>query len=152
MAYQSDANNAIVNGTSDATAVTRSTAGFKAPGQSAFVYTGMFNAIIASGASYTSTLLATLTTLNPTTGAIASAYISDFVLTASATSSANIDIRLQLGGVDLIRASAHSLAPIDLVNMETQPNAVAGSKTLNILTGSVASINQFWYLCNGWTE
>lgn len=154
MAYDSDAINAIVNGTTDSTAVSRSSAGFKAPGQTAFFYTGKINpAVVASGASNSATILATLTSLNTTTNAIANAYITDFQATTDfANASGNLDIRVQLGGVDLIRTSAHNLAPVDLINMETQPNAVAGNKQLGLVIGSTATTTNVWYFLAGWTE
>jgi hypothetical protein len=152
MSYASESVNSMVEGVSSSSAVQRSNAGFKSPGQTAFVYTGSFFSLVASGASYTSTLLGTLATTNPTTGVAANVYITDFQLTSNAASGNNLDAQVQVGGATLLRTSVHSLAPADFINMETQPNAVAGGKSINILLSSVASITQNWYFLSGWSE
>ena len=152
MSYESEGIAAIVEGTSSATAVQGSNAGFKAPGQTAFIYPGTFNSVVASGASYSSIILGTLVTTNPTTGLAQNTYITDFQLTSNAASGANLDTHLQIGGVTVLRTSVHSLAPADFINMETQPNAVSGGKAISLIVASIASTTQNWYFLAGWSE
>jgi hypothetical protein len=153
MAYDSDAVNAIVNGTSDASAVQRSSAGFKAPGQTAFAYTGTFFSLVASGSSMTTQVVGSLATTNPTTGLPANVYITDFAASTNfANTSGNMDTQVQVGGVAMLRGSMHNLVPIDFINMETQPTTVAGGKAISIVIGSVVSTTQTWYFLAGWSE
>ena len=154
MSYSSESVNTMAEGTSSASAVQRSNAGFKSPGQTAFAYTGKINpTAIASGASTSVFVLATLTTLNSTTGLVANAYITDFQASSDfANASGNLDVRVQLGGVDMLRTSIHNLAPADFVNMETQPNAVAGNKQLSLVLASAATTVNVWFFLSGWTE
>ena len=149
MSYSSEAVNAAAEGVSSASAVTRSSAGFKAPGQTAFTWTGKINPVTGGT---TTIFLGTLASLNPSTGLAAKVYLTDVQLvTDFANASGNLDIQVQAGGINLIRTSIHNLAPADFINMETQPNANAGS-SLQLVIGSAATTTNLWYFVSGWTE
>lgn len=140
MSYQSEAVNAQVEGVNAPTAVQRSNAGAKAPGQTLKTFTGQSLLTASTG---------TIALYTVTTGK--SFYITDVMLTSDVASSLNLDVRIQADGVDMLRTSVHSLAPIDFSGIESQPVAASGA-VVNILTASAATTSHLWYSVYGWEE
>ena len=148
MSYPSEAVNAVAEGISSASAVQRSSAGYKAPGQTAFNYTGL---VTLAGATAT-IFLGTMASLNSTTGLAAKVYITDFQATSDfANTNGNLDIQVQVGGITQIRTSIHNLAPADFINMETQPIANAGG-SMQIVSAAASINTHLWYYLAGWSE
>lgn len=142
MALTSQANDAIVNGTNNPTAVQRSSAGQKAPGQTLMTFSGMqtFTATVTTIALYT-----------PTTGK--NFYLTDLNLTSDVASGVNTDIQLITGTTAsvLFRTSVHSLAPVTVTGIESQPVA-AGAVPMNMVIASAATVSHLWWNIAGWEE
>ena len=145
MSYESDAINAQAEGNTQPSNVQRSTAGQKAPGQSLKV----FNGYLTLTASTTSVALYT-----PTTGA--SFWLTDFQASTDALSGANIDLQIASGTTAslVMRGSVHTLAPINMMAIESQPSAT-GNQPMWLLAASTASVNNsnhLWYNIYGFEE
>ncbi len=148
MSYASEATNAIAEGIAAKTSVSRESAGYKAPGQTAFTY----SALVSLTGAVTTIFLGTIATTNPTTGLPQNVYISDFQASSDfANANGNLDVQLQVAGVTQIRASLHNLAPVEMMAIETQPQGTAGGA--NQLVIAAASVNtHLWYYVSGWAE
>lgn len=148
MSYVSEAINAQAEGINAATAVQRSSAGAKAPGQTIKTFSGMqsFAATVTSVALYT-----------PAAGK--SFYLTDFNISTDVGNSnnsgqgTNLDVQIITGTTAsiLARGSMHSLAPFSMNAIESQPPAT-GNVPMSIVISSAATVGHVWFNVFGWEE
>ena len=121
--------------------VQRISAGFMGPGQTAKQYVGK--------QALSATLTTTVTLETVTAGK--TFYITDILIISDVASSTTIDVRLQAAGADIFRAGVHSLAPIDMTGIETQPFATAG-QLVTLLLPIVAGPPNVWFNILGFEQ
>ena len=112
----------------------RTTAGGPAPNQTQKNYSGLAT---TSTGSITTITLETVT-------AGKTYFITDVCLTTDSPSTSSIDARLQAAGADIFRNGLHSLAPIDMAGIETQPTA-AGGQVVTLVLPITPSAQKVWY-------
>lgn len=142
MSYASEAVNAQAEGIAARTAVQRSSAGIKAPGQTLSI----FNGTQALTGSITSISLGTV-------GASLNFYLTDVNISTDIASGGNTTVQIIAGTTASVVAigSVHSLAPYVQTAIESQPSAAPGVN-LTLLIGSAASTSHIWYNIYGWQE
>lgn len=124
--------------------VSKTNAGFMAPGQSAKQFVGK--------QATSTTVPVTVTLETVTTGK--TFYITDIYIASDSAQGAatTVDCRIQAAGVDIFRAGVHNLSPIDLPGIETQPFGTTGQIVTLLLPATAGGVVNIWYNVFGFEQ